>query len=374
MGLLQNGLMGMGGLGGLGGITPPAGLLGPSYDPAQMKQLMLKRGLIGTGLGLMRTGKVGDAFAGGIEGADAARTGYMQDAMTMAQLDEKNRTRQAAAEQEQKVQAWLDTLPPEQQALANAFPDKAAEAFMKAQGGGGADEFGLVPQYGVDAQGNPVIMQLSKGGKAQQTALPEGISLSKTPIKLDAGTHWVILDPITRQPVGQIPKNLAEAEMQKEIGTMQGKQAASAPADIQAADNALNLVEQIKTSPNRERGTGLSSLGNVIPSTRGYDFQNMVDQAKSGAFLTAIQQMRGLGQLSNIEGQTATQAITRMNTATSEEAFMSALNDYEMIVRQARDRAAARLQGGAFAPPAAPAVPDVSTMSDEELEAIINGR
>lgn len=210
-------------------------------------------------------------------------------------------------------------------------------------GSGNDAEYGLAPQYGVDAQGNPVILQLSKSGTSKQTPLPDGIQLSKEPIKLDAGTHYVLLDPITRQPIGQVDKNLAGAEREKERGTAEGKADASAPGDLQAGVNAKALVQQIRNDPAIERGTGFSSVGNVIPGTAGYDFQNVVDQAKSGAFLTAIQQMRGLGALSNSEGQAATAAVTRMNTATSKEAFLSALNDYERIIDQGIAKAESRM-------------------------------
>ena len=199
---------------------------------------------------------------------------------------------------------------------------------------GGAAELGLNPQYGVDENGNPVLIQIGKDGKAVRTAMPEGVALSKAPIKLDAGTHFVLLDPITRQPVGQIPKDLAGAEAQKEIGGAQGKAAAAAPGDYQAGMNAVDLVDQIRNDPYLSRGTGFSSYGNAVAGTGGFDFQNKVDQAKSGAFLTAVQQLRGLGALSNSEGQAATAAITRINTATSEEAFRAALDDYERIIQQ----------------------------------------
>jgi hypothetical protein len=59
--------------------------------------------------------------------------------------------------------------------------------------------------------------------------------------------------------------------------------------------------------------------------------------------------MRGMGSLSNAEGQTATAAITRMDTATSEEEFNAALADYEEIVKLGRDRAAKRLKAPAEA-------------------------
>lgn len=206
------------------------------------------------------------------------------------------------------------------------------------------NNLGLNPQYGVDKDGNPVLLQLGKDGKVVQSALPEGVTLSKAPIKLDAGTHFVLLDPITRQPVGTIPKNIAEVEKQKVLGENEGKNTAAAPADLQAGLNAKALIEELKTDPNREMGTGLSGyLLNGIPSSSGYDYQNKVDQAKSGAFLTAIQQLRGMGSLSNAEGETATKAITRMNTSTSEEAFLDALDEYEKIIDQGIARAESRL-------------------------------
>lgn len=154
-----------------------------------------------------------------------------------------------------------------------------------------------------------------------------------------------LVDRNSGAPVRNVAPALAGAESAKAQGEMTGKQTASAPADIQAADNALDLVDKIRKHPGRATGTGASSIGNFIWGTSGYDFQNLVEQAKSGAFLTAIQQMRGLGSLSNAEGQTATQAVTRMNTATTEEGFLAAVDDYEKIVKQGRERAARRMSG-----------------------------
>lgn len=105
--------------------------------------------------------------------------------------------------------------------------------------GGDDAEYGLNPQYGVDANGNPVIVQLSKSGTSKQTALPSGVTLSKEPIKLDAGTHFVLLDPITRQPIGQIPKNLAEAESQKAQGTAEGKSLAEAKSEYDSITSKM---------------------------------------------------------------------------------------------------------------------------------------
>jgi len=226
---------------------------------------------------------------------------------------------------------------------------------------------GLNLVYWTDANGRQHAGQPLKSGGVREVPLPEGSNWAPGVGYLDTGTGFV---PYNRRtgvaPDAQaIPKDLAGAEQAKELGQQQGRQQAAAPGDIAAADMALSLIADIENDPNKGIGTGFTSFGNAIRGTPGFDFQNKVDQATSGAFLTAIQQMRGLGSLSNAEGTAATQAVTRMNTATSEEAFNAALADYRRIVTLGKQRAQARLgQTGAqsTAPaadkPSAAGVPD----------------
>jgi hypothetical protein len=239
--------------------------------------------------------------------------------------------------------------------------------------GGGGDEYGLNPVWLKNEKGEWMLVQPSKSGSAPRPMqFPEGYTPAPPTRTLDTGTGFETV-PTRGAPVpmgAPIPKDIRGREIQEAVGQSEGKAIASAPADMQAAEEALNIVDQIKVNPYLERGTGLSSYGNSVPGTGGYDFQNLVDQAKSGAFLTAIQQMRGLGQLSNAEGQTATAAIARMDTATSKEAFMKALDDYERVIRKAYDKAAGRIG----AAPMGKGFPDLSKMSDDELKAILDGQ
>jgi hypothetical protein len=228
------------------------------------------------------------------------------------------------------------------------------------------NEHGLQVVYGKDKTGNLVAMQTNKSGGLTLAPLPEGVNALAPGLDyLNTGTGFVPVDKrggaLPQDGVAQ-PVRIDVAGKAKEdaIGGASGAAQVAAPGDIAAADSALNILDQIETSPYLERGTGASSYGNMIPGTGGYDFQNLVDQSKSGAFATAIQQMRGLGSLSNAEGDTATKAINRMNTATSTEAFMQALNDYKAVVLKGKARAESRLKFGGPQPSA-------PEMSDEEL-------
>lgn len=259
--------------------------------------------------------------------------------------------------------------------LKALFDDKAAQKeaelkrlaaqFQMAQGvnaderanqQGGGSEAGLNLVYWKDKDGKLHAGQTYKGGGMKEVPVPEGAEWAPGVGYLDNGTGYVPYDKRAGVPADPqvVPKDLAGAERQREIGAGQGKAIVAAPGDLAAADEALRILDDIETDPNMDWGVGGTSIGNIIPGTPGRDFQNKVDYAKRGAFLTAIQQMRGLGALSNAEGEAATGAVTRMNTATSKEEFLSALRDYRHLVALGRERAAARL--GTIAPAPEPSV------------------
>lgn len=227
-----------------------------------------------------------------------------------------------------------------------------------------APEYGLNVIYGTDpATGETVLGQVGKDGSFHKVDTG-GFKPVGTTSNINLGTTYQ-----TRDKAGNIlattPIDIAGKNTQEEIGSATGKAIAAAPGDLQAAQNALDTVDSLRNDPNKGWGTGFSSIFNAIPGSPGKDFQKKVDQSTSGAFLTAIQQMRGLGSLSNAEGGAATAAVARMDTATSEEEFNAALSDYEKIVRQGMARAQARIQqsgGQVQAPPGmAPAAPGATS-------------
>jgi hypothetical protein len=250
---------------------------------------------------------------------------------------------------------------------------------------GGEQEYGLNPQYGVDAQGNPVILQLSKGGTSHQTALPPGVSLSKEPIKLDAGTEWVILDPITRQPVGRIPKNVAEAANQKTVGEGQGAATVALPGVAQLATQIDQQVKDLKTDPY------LPSMVGSVPYTGGMlqrddlpdrspesqRVRSKIDQLKGGSFLQARQALKGGGAITDFEGQKADNAYNRMNTAQSLEDFNKALDDFNDAVKTGLVKLQQQSKGnfgGGLAPAAAPAVGTGGGVTSSGIQFSVEGQ
>lgn len=235
-------------------------------------------------------------------------------------------------------------------------------------GDGAQTEYGLSPQFGVDADGNPVMLQVGRNGTAVQTEMPEGVALRRDPIKVDAGTDWILLDPITRQPIGQVSKNLGEAEAAKVSGRTTGETTAQAQVDLPAAEDealrVLGLISDVQSSPALAGITGMIQ-GRLPPMTQaGTDLLTKIDQLKGKAFMEAYKTLKGGGQITEIEGKKAEEAQTRLNRAQSAEEYIRALGDMAELV--ASTLGDTRQKAGALAPQTSmppPMRPDVSQQS-----------
>jgi hypothetical protein len=101
-------------------------------------------------------------------------------------------------------------------------------------------------------------------------------------------------------------------------------------------------------------GAGIPGL-RFIPGTQSADFDAMLEQVQGGAFLEAYEKLKGTGQITEIEGKKATDAITRMRRSSSEVGFVRAAREFEDIITRAIARADKRYSALTGASTAAPA-------------------
>lgn len=340
-----------------------------------------QQGPLGGLLGIKRdTGKINDlGLALMALSSPRAAPAFMQMAQGRREEAAGRRKEREEAGRANRTTEWLGAQPGGQQfaALAEALgPAAAVQAYMQAQkaaaDSAGGVEYGLTPQYGVDAEGNPVIIQLGKDGTSTRTPLPEGVTFQKEPIRIDAGTHWVLLDPITRQPVGQIEKDSRGDARNTAVGKAEGEAAgaaiAAAPAANARAEAIAAQIDDLLADPGLARVTGpiQGRLPNV--SADAHRAQSKVDQVLGNAFLEGRQLLKGGGAITDFESRKAEQAFIRANQAQSDEDFRKAMEDFRDAVRAGAAKLAAQsaAAGGApvSAPPPAPAPVPVG---DDEL-------
>lgn len=220
-----------------------------------------------------------------------------------------------------------------------------------------------------------VAPQLVDTGDSKQFVKPSnGLSfnVNMSPSERDASNRgWAGVDIRSEQndiarEANQIMQGLNIQEKELKLEEMQGKredrtrekdaQRASISAQIGVIDKALQ-------HPGREAATGLSGVvdpRNYVPGTNPRDFQVVLDQLGGAAFLQAFESLKGGGQITEVEGKKATDAMARLNRAQSDEEFQQSLQDLRSVMEKGR----ARLGG----------VPDTQAAPKQQRTVVRTGR
>jgi uncharacterized protein involved in exopolysaccharide biosynthesis len=170
---------------------------------------------------------------------------------------------------------------------------------------------------------------------------------------MDAGDSWILLDPTTRQPIGQVKKNLAEAEAQKQAGDARGKAQADLPGVMSNAQNITTYIDGVLNDPNLDGMIGYSGyLPNVSPQAKA--LQAKINQLSGQGFLIAFQNLKGAGAITEMEGKKATESLSRLQEMVQSGAdYRQALKDFKAEVQRMVELAKTKASGGA-APAQAP--------------------
>lgn len=178
------------------------------------------------------------------------------------------------------------------------------------------------------------IMRQAVGQKIAPRAPAASVTVNPNP----PADHRAVYDDTGRLSHYEvIPGSPTAKKMQKE-------QFSDDDAAI-TAEQTTGLIDSLLQHPALRMGTGGTSLLlNRIPGTATYDFGQRVEQLQGRAFLQAFESLKGGGQITEVEGKKATQAIARLSTAQTETAFREALQELRDITAAARDRIISRRQ------------------------------
>ena len=125
-----------------------------------------------------------------------------------------------------------------------------------------------------------------------------------------------------------------------------------APKAIAQGEETIRLVDDLLKAPGMKQAVGASRMLGIqkIPGTSAKDFDVRLDQLKGQQFLQAFESLKGGGAITEIEGKKATDAIARMDAASSEAEFTKAAREFQSVIRQGVARAK-NAQGAQTTPP-----------------------
>ena len=121
--------------------------------------------------------------------------------------------------------------------------------------------------------------------------------------------------------------------------------------DVSSPASMVSTIDGILNDPALNTATGMLSFTQAIPGTPQYRVGTRIRQLGGQAFLQAFDMLRGAGQITEIEGQKATEAVGRLDSAQSPADYRAALTELRnlLVTAQSRPQGWASQQGAAAA-------------------------
>ncbi|WP_245494505.1 lytic murein transglycosylase [Rhizobium ruizarguesonis] len=239
--------------------------------------------------------------------------------------------------------------------------NKSTGEFRQAPGGAGGEKYygATVPYY--DKDGNLRYRQLSDKGGGKDLDFGPGSTAAPTTRTVDTGTELITLGPGGQEVKRTTKENYAAAKDTAQ-GSTEGKAAGDAvsslPADLMQADQTIKNIDQLLTSKGLDSIVG--SVDQFRPSwtmgADGRDALTRLKQLQGGAFLQAYGLLKGGGQITEVEGGKAQDAMARMDRSLDEPHFRAALKDFRDAVEQGVAKMKERAKVAAPSAPSDPAV------------------
>lgn len=131
-----------------------------------------------------------------------------------------------------------------------------------------------------------------------------------------------------------------EEERVTEAADKRAMDKVNAQRGVRQVDRILTWVEE----QGGEDWVGADAMGGwaalkVIPGTDAYQLQSMVDKIDADLFMSNIQNLRGLGHLSNIEGAKAAAAIANLDPGAGYTIFMEQIMEVKNFLELGEYRA-----------------------------------
>ena len=110
---------------------------------------------------------------------------------------------------------------------------------------------------------------------------------------------------------------------QKEVAKAQAKAAVNLPTAINQAQRSISTIDRLLNIPDDKLANALGPIERFMPSFSDETIrtESIMDSVESQAFINAFESLKGAGQITEKEGEKASQALATLNRAMSPEAY-----------------------------------------------------
>ena len=172
---------------------------------------------------------------------------------------------------------------------------------------------------------------MEQQGETQRQLISSGATLQAAGLKAAAGRaapagyRYTATGALEAIPGGPAAAKVAEEQKTKD-------------AALDGSRQAIGTINRLLQSDGREGATGGWNLSRHVPGNASADFAAEVETLKAQTFLPMVQQLRGMGALSNAEGDKLNAAVGALNFNMSEKAFSDSLGRIRDQIASAMQR------------------------------------
>jgi hypothetical protein len=256
---------------------------------------------------------------------------------------------QLAKTQGAKAEAQKKELSVQQEAalrneLAALGPDATQEDILKAVTKyGSADKVMTVLQSAADkaTQREQAVQMQRERLDAQMEAAKERGANAKELAQMRIDSN---------QMIAGMMASIRQQGIDDKRSEKQAKEESQKQGVVASFDSALETLGRIANHPGKSSAVGFGgTTASMIPGTNAAGFASQLETFKAQVFLPQVQNLKGMGALSDAEGKKLTAAIGALDQKMKPAEFDAQLKIIENDLRKAR----ARVSGGTVAAPEA---------------------
>lgn len=244
-------------------------------------------------------------------------------------------------------------------------PDKFAETFGKLSEAGRAEA--MAPSQLTESQAKATTAAAKAKFAESEAALDlqkKGWDIKKIQSDMAIANQNAAIAAANVQ-IGKTTNELKRQELELKVDEMKQKRDSTVRekvADVEAAkfniDNMLNTSQRILKNPKLNSVIGtIQGRVPVVLSDEAQDAVALIETLGSQAFLSQIPNVKGMGQLSNAEGEKLQNALQNLGRVQSEKQFKENLGEVDRLLNKARKNISMRYG----VPDSSPDIPAANT-------------
>ena len=154
------------------------------------------------------------------------------------------------------------------------------------------------------------------------------------------------LEQKLKQESNELKKQELELKIQEKKESIEQKKkdvSEKALSSIDTVTTTMDTIDRVRNHPGLESATGVGAMFPTISGSDAAGFESQLETLQSQQFLSAVEQMKGMGSLSESEGKKLAGSVGSLSLDMSDEELKKELDRIYSVLEKAKSKMIGRL-------------------------------